>query len=106
MGRRGITTSRNCHGDPSEHLRRSPITYVGNVTTPTMLLTGDLDLRTPMEQTEQFYRALKMRKVDTVMVRITDEYHSINAVPGLRHPSNRLQQILYLRGWFEKYKKK
>ena len=92
--------------DPSEHLRRSPITYVGNVTTPTMLLTGDLDLRTPMEQTEQFYRALKMRKVDTVMVRITDEYHAINAVPGLRHPSNRLQQILYLRGWFEKYRKK
>jgi dipeptidyl aminopeptidase/acylaminoacyl peptidase len=92
--------------DPSEHLRRSPITYVGKVTTPTMLLTGDLDLRTPMEQTEQFYRALKMRKVDTVMVRITDEYHGINAVPGLRHPSNRLQQILYLRGWFEKYRKK
>jgi dipeptidyl aminopeptidase/acylaminoacyl peptidase len=92
--------------DPSEHLRRSPITYVGNVTTPTMLLTGDLDLRTPMEQTEQFYRALKMRKVDTVMVRITDEYHAINSVPGLRHPSNRLQQILYLRGWFEKYRKK
>ena len=92
--------------DPSEHMRRSPITFVGNVTTPTMLLTGDLDLRTPMEQTEQFYRALKMRKVDTVMVRITDEYHAINAVPGLRHPSNRLQQILYLRGWFEKYRKK
>jgi dipeptidyl aminopeptidase/acylaminoacyl peptidase len=45
--------------DPSEHLRRSPITYVGNVKTPTMLLTGELDLRTPMEQTEQYYRALK-----------------------------------------------
>ena len=92
--------------DSSEHMRRSPITYVGNVTTPTMLLTGDLDLRTPMEQTEQYYRALKMRKVDTVMVRISDEYHAINAVPGLRHPSNRLQQILYLRGWFDKYRKK
>ncbi|HYY57161.1 MAG TPA: S9 family peptidase [Pyrinomonadaceae bacterium] len=92
--------------DPQEHLRRSPITYVGNVKTPTMLMTGELDLRTPMEQTEQFYRALKMRKVDTVMVRIADEYHPINAVPGLRHPSNRIQLILYLRGWFEKYRKK
>jgi dipeptidyl aminopeptidase/acylaminoacyl peptidase len=91
--------------DPSEHLRRSPITYVGNVKTPTMLLTGELDLRTPMEQTEQFYRALKMRKVDTVMVRLNDEYHGFNAI-GLRHPSNRVQQILYLRGWFEKYKRK
>ncbi len=93
--------------DPEEHLRRSPITYVGNVKTPTMLMTGELDLRTPMEQTEQFYRALKMRKVDTVMVRIADEYHPFNSVPpGLRHPSNRIQQILYLRGWFEKYRKK
>jgi dipeptidyl aminopeptidase/acylaminoacyl peptidase len=91
--------------DPSEHLRRSPITYVGNVKTPTMLLTGELDLRTPMEQTEQFYRALKMRKVETVMVRLNDEYHGFNAL-GLRHPSNRVQQILYLREWFEKHKRK
>ncbi|HKQ07289.1 MAG TPA: S9 family peptidase [Blastocatellia bacterium] len=90
--------------DPSEHLRRSPITYVGNVKTPTMLMTGELDLRTPMEQTEQYYRALKLRKVDTLMVRIQDEYHPYNATP--RHPSNRLSQILYLRGWFEKYRKK
>ena len=90
--------------DPEEHLRRSPITYVGNVKTPTMLMTGELDLRTPMEQTEQFYRALKLRKVDTVMVRVQDEYHPFNATP--RHPSNRLNQILYLRGWFEKYRKK
>jgi dipeptidyl aminopeptidase/acylaminoacyl peptidase len=93
--------------DPQEHLRRSPITYVGNVKTPTMLMTGELDLRTPMEQTEQYYRALKLRKVDTLMVRITDEYHPFNSVPpGLRHPTNRIQQILYLRGWFNRYRKK
>lgn len=93
--------------DPEEHLRRSPITYVGNVKTPTMLMTGELDLRTPMEQTEQYYRALKLRKVDTLMVRITDEYHPFNSVPpGLRHPTNRIQQILYLRGWFNKYRRK
>ncbi len=90
--------------DASEHTRRSPITYVGNVTTPTMLMTGELDLRTPMEQTEQYYRALKLRKVETVMVRINDEFHPFNATP--RHPSNRIAQILYLRGWFEKYRKK
>ncbi|MBA4124524.1 MAG: S9 family peptidase [Acidobacteria bacterium] len=90
--------------DSSEHIRRSPITYVGNVKTPTMLLTGDLDLRTPMEQTEQFYRALKLRKVPTAMVRLNDEYHGFNAL-GLRHPSNRLYQIQYLRAWFEKFKR-
>ncbi|HEX8267714.1 MAG TPA: S9 family peptidase [Pyrinomonadaceae bacterium] len=91
--------------DPSEHLKRSPITYVGNVKTPTMLLTGELDLRTPMEQTEQYYRALKLRKVPTAMVRLNDEYHGFNAL-GLRHPSNRLSQILYLRAWFDKYNRK
>ena len=47
----------------SEHLRRSPLTYVGNVKTPTMLMTGVQDLRTPMPQTEQFYSALKLLKV-------------------------------------------
>jgi len=41
--------------DPSEYLRRSPIMYVGRVKTPTMLMTGILDLRTPMPQTEEFY---------------------------------------------------
>ncbi|MBA3243515.1 MAG: S9 family peptidase [Acidobacteria bacterium] len=92
--------------DPAEHLRRSPLTYVGNVKTPTMLLTGELDLRTPLEQTEQYYRALKLRKVPTAMVRLTDEYHGFNAEFGLRHPSNRVAQMLYLRGWFEKYRKK
>lgn len=91
--------------DPSEHIQRSPITYVGNVKTPTMVLTGDLDLRTPLEQTEQYYRALKLRKVPTAMVRLTDEYHGFNAA-GLRHPSNRVSQILYLRTWFDKYKRK
>lgn len=90
--------------DSSEYIRRSPITYVGNVKTPTMLLTGDLDLRTPMEQTEQYYRALKMRKVPTAMIRLNDEYHGFNAL-GLRHPSNRLYQIQYLRAWFEKFKR-
>ncbi len=85
--------------DPAEHLRRSPMMYVGNVTTPTLLLTGEKDLRTPMEQTEQYYRALKLRKVETAMIRISDEYHGI----GRRHPTNKIRQILYLRGWFKKF---
>ncbi|HWW74880.1 MAG TPA: S9 family peptidase [Pyrinomonadaceae bacterium] len=92
--------------DPEEHMRRSPITYVGNVKTPTMILTGDIDLRTPLEQTEQYYRALKMRKVPTAMVRLADEYHGFNAEFSLRHPSNRVAQILFLRAWFEKYGRK
>jgi dipeptidyl aminopeptidase/acylaminoacyl peptidase len=92
--------------DAEEHIRRSPITYVGNVKTPTMILTGDLDLRTPLEQTEQYYRALKMRKVPTAMVRLADEYHGFNNEFSLRHPSNRVAQILFLRAWFDKYRRK
>jgi dipeptidyl aminopeptidase/acylaminoacyl peptidase len=86
--------------DPSEHIRRSPLTYVGNVKTPTMLMTGVNDLRTPMPQTEQFYSALKLRKVPTAMVRFNDEWHGTTS-----KPSNFIRTQLYLRYWFEKYKR-
>ncbi len=84
--------------DPSEHLRRSPLMYVGNVKTPTMLMTGVNDMRTPMGQTEEFYQALKLRKVPTAMVRFNDEWHGTGS-----KPSNFLRTQLYLRYWFEKY---
>lgn len=84
--------------DPSEHLRRSPLMYVGNVTTPTMLMTGVLDLRTPIPQTEEFYRALRLRGVPTAMLRMNNEYHGTS-----RTPSNYLRTQLYVRGWFERH---
>jgi dipeptidyl aminopeptidase/acylaminoacyl peptidase len=86
--------------DPSEHIKRSPLTYVGNVKTPTMLMTGVNDLRTPMPQTEQFYSALKLRKVPTAMIRFNDEWHGTTTVP-----SNFVRTQLYLRYWFDKYKR-
>lgn len=86
--------------DPSEHIRRSPLTYVGNVKTPTMLMTGVQDLRTPMPQTEQFYSALKLLKVPTAMVRFNNEWHGTTSTP-----SNFVRTQLYLRYWFDKYKR-
>jgi len=86
--------------DPSEHLRRSPLTYVGNVKTPTMLMTGVKDLRTPMPQTEQFYSALKLRKIPTAMVRFNDEWHGTTS-----KPSNFIRTQLYLRRWFDQWKR-
>jgi len=86
--------------DPSEHIKRSPLTYVGNVKTPTMLMTGVNDLRTPMPQTEQFYSALKLRNVPTAMIRFNDEWHGTTSVP-----SNFMRTQLYLRYWFDKYKR-
>ncbi len=85
--------------DPSEHLRRSPLMYVGNVTTPTMLMTGEDDLRTPISQTEEFYQALKIRNVPTVMLRFRDEWHGTSS-----NPSNFMRSQLYLRSWFEKWR--
>ena len=86
--------------DPSEHLRRSPLTYVGNVKTPTMLMTGVKDLRTPIPQTEQFYSALKLRKIPTAMVRFNEEWHGTTS-----KPSNFVRTQLYLRRWFEQWKR-
>ena len=86
--------------DPSEHIKRSPLTYVGNVKTPTMLMTGVNDLRTPMPQTEQFYSALKLRKVPTAMLRFNDEWHGTTS-----KPSNFMRTQLYLRYWFDKHKR-
>lgn len=87
--------------DPSEHLRRSPLMYVGNVNTPTMLMTGVNDLRTPISQTEEFYQALKIQKVPTVMIRFNEEFHGTSA-----KPSNFLRTAQYLHYWFKKYDKK
>ncbi len=54
---------------PEHYLKHSPISYVGNVKTPTMLMTGESDHRTPISETEQFYQALQLRGVETAMVR-------------------------------------
>jgi dipeptidyl aminopeptidase/acylaminoacyl peptidase len=86
--------------DPLEYALRSPLNYVANVTTPTMVMTGEADLRTPISQSEEFYRALKMLKKDTLLVRMPEEFH------GWRRPSHRLLQQAYLMAWFEKYRVK
>jgi len=87
--------------DPSEHLRRSSLMYVGNVKTPTMLMTGELDRRTPMPQTEEFYEALKIEGVPTAMVRFKNEWHGTSSTP-----SNFLRTQLYLRSWFKRWSHK
>jgi dipeptidyl aminopeptidase/acylaminoacyl peptidase len=84
--------------DPTEWMDRSSIFYVGNVKTPTMLMTGEQDLRTPMGQTEEFYQALQYVGVPTVMVRYQNEWHGTTS-----RPSNFMRTQLYLRKWFEKW---
>ena len=84
--------------DATEWIDRSSIFYVENVKTPTMLMTGERDLRTPMGQTEEFYQALQYVGVPTVMIRYQDEWHGTGS-----NPSNFMRTQLYLRKWFEKW---
>ncbi len=86
--------------DPMDWYERSPIASVGKVETPLLLMTGELDLRTPMGQSEEFFRALKMQRKETLLVRMPNEFH------GWRRPSHRLLNQLYLQAWFEKYRKR
>ena len=86
---------------PEQYWKRSPLSLVGNVKTPTMLLTGESDYRTPIGESEQFYQALKLRKVDTVMVRIPEASHGMTS-----RPSNLIAKVDNILAWFDKYRKK
>ena len=92
-------------GPPWEHLehywKRSPLSLMGNVTTPTMLLTGEDDRRTPISETEQFYQALRLRGVDSAMIRLPDTSHGIAS-----RPSRLITKVDHILAWFERYKTK
>lgn len=77
---------------------RSPISLVGNVETPTLLITGEEDYRTPISETEQYYQALKLRRIETAMVRVPGAGHGI-----ARRPSHLIGKVAAILGWFEKH---
>jgi acylaminoacyl-peptidase len=89
-------------GPPWEHMEhymaRSPLSYVGKVTTPTMLLTGELDWRTPMSESEQFYAGLQIQGVPSMLVRIPDASHGIAS-----QPSNLIAKVQHILAWFAKW---
>ena len=87
--------------DPTNWLDRSPIMRTGYIKTPTLFMTGVLDIRTPMAQTEEMYIALKEAGVDTVLVRMNEEWHGT----GRRKPTNWFRTYGYLSEWYEKYSK-
>jgi dipeptidyl aminopeptidase/acylaminoacyl peptidase len=86
--------------NPEDYHKRSPISLVGNVTTPTMLLTGEQDHRTPITQSEEFYQALKLRGIDTALVRIPEASHAI-----VKRPSNLMNKVAHILKWFEIHEK-
>lgn len=85
--------------DYEQYWKRSPLSLVGNVKTPTMVLTGELDVRTPMSESEQYYGALRLEGVESALVRMQGAYHTIAA-----KPSNLARKVGHILAWFDKYK--
>src|SRR5690554_39973 len=84
---------------PEHYMKHSPISYVGNVTTPTMLFTGESDHRTPISETEQYYQALQLRGIESAMVRVPGASHALHT-----RPSNLMAKPAYVTYWFNKYR--
>ncbi|WOD44789.1 S9 family peptidase [Hwangdonia lutea] len=76
----------------------SPISLVGNIETPTMVMVGMNDLRTPPSEAKQLYHALKLRKIETVLVEIPGASHGIAS-----KPSNLISKVAHTLAWFKKY---
>ncbi len=87
--------------DPEDYKARSPLTYIKNVKTPLMLILGEADYRTPPTSGgEEMFRALKYRKIPTVMVRFPNESHELSRSGQPWHRVERLQHIL---SWFDRW---
>ncbi|XBQ16130.1 MAG: S9 family peptidase [Oceanicaulis sp.] len=85
--------------DPDQYWRRSPLSLVGNVETPTLVFVGAEDRRTPVFEAEQYYNALQIRGVESRLVRIPGTYHGI----ADSRPSRLLQKAGHILAWFEAY---
>lgn len=85
---------------PELYFQRSPFSLVGNIKTPTMIITGESDYRTPISQTEQMFGALKLRGIEAEMVRLPGSGH------GMGRPSQWLQSVLAPIDWFNRHKAK
>ncbi|GAB5488523.1 MAG: S9 family peptidase [Parasphingorhabdus sp.] len=83
---------------PEEYWRRSPLSLVGNVKTPTMVMVGEADWRTPAWEAEQYYTALKVQNVDSLLVRVPGASHLIAG-----RPSQLIAKVDNIMGWFAKY---
>ncbi|RLD30104.1 MAG: S9 family peptidase [Bacteroidetes bacterium] len=79
----------------------SPISLVGNIETPTMVMVGMNDLRTPPSEAKQLYHALKLRKIETVLVELPGASHGI-----ARRPSQLISKVAHTLAWLRKYNEK
>ena len=81
-----------------DYWNHSPLALIGNVTTPTMLINGEEDWRTPISEAEQFYNALQIEGVDTALVRVPGASHQIEA-----RPSQLIAKVNAILAWFARH---
>ena len=86
--------------DAEKLWHHSPLKYAKNVTTPLLLLHGEMDYRCPIEQSEQFYTALLRQKKEAVLVSFPGQTHEVSRSGA---PRLRLQHTEQIRDWFNKY---
>ena len=79
---------------------RSPLKYAKNVKTPTLILHSDNDYRVPIEQGEQWFRALKHFGVTAEIVFFPRENHNLTRTGEPKHLVESLNWQLY---WFDKF---
>jgi dipeptidyl aminopeptidase/acylaminoacyl peptidase len=84
---------------PELYWKQSPLSLVGNVITPTMVVVGAEDYRTPVSESEQYYTALRLRGVPTALVKIPGASHGSIAA----RPSQSAAKASAILAWFEKY---
>lgn len=86
--------------DPMAFWNRSPLSLVGNVQTPTLVVVGSEDFRTPVSESEQYYSALQLRGVPTALVKIPGASHGGIAA----RPSQSAAKASAILDWFGKYR--
>ncbi|MEA1992810.1 MAG: S9 family peptidase [Euryarchaeota archaeon] len=82
--------------------QQSPMKYIGNTKTPTLIIHSENDLRCAIEQSEQVFIALKYLGVDTEMIRFPDEPHGLSR--GGR-TDRRIERLRHMKRWFDRYLK-
>lgn len=88
--------------DPMAYWTRSPLSLVGNVKTPTLVVVGSQDYRTPVSEAEQYYAALQIRSVPTALVKVPGASHGGLAA----RPSQSAAKAAAILAWFDKYRVK
>jgi dipeptidyl aminopeptidase/acylaminoacyl peptidase len=86
--------------DINAYWARSPLSLVGNVKTPTLVVVGSEDYRTPVSEAEQYYSALQLKGVPTALVKVPGASHSIT-----NRPSQSAAKAAAIIAWFDKYRK-